>query len=74
MSTETAPVRLLYRPREAAEALALSERTLWTLTHDGTIPAFRTGRIVRYYEADLRKWIEENRVCGTSCKGYSVAV
>lgn len=54
--------RLLLTPPEAAMALAISERSLWTLTHPrGPIPAVRIGRTVRYDPADLRIWIEQQK-------------
>jgi excisionase family DNA binding protein len=41
--------RLLLRPREAADALGISERTLFTFTKAGRIPKVRIGtRGVRY--------------------------
>ena len=49
--------RLLLRPSEAAESLGISERSLWSLTEDGTIPAVRLGRSVRYDLAALRERI-----------------
>lgn len=55
--TSAAPVRLLVPPREAAELLSVSERTLWTLTHIGRIPALRFGRLVRYDVVALREWL-----------------
>jgi excisionase family DNA binding protein len=48
---------LLLTPREAAAALAVSERTLWGLTNDGAIAALRIGRCVRYRFADLEAWV-----------------
>jgi excisionase family DNA binding protein len=48
---------LLLRPPQAAEALAISERQLWQLTHDGAIHAIRIGRSVRYDLDDLRAFI-----------------
>ena len=48
----------LLRPREAAEALCISERTLWTLTKLGEIPCVRLGRSVRYDPGDLRDRIQ----------------
>lgn len=45
----------LLRPREAALQLAISERTLWTLTKAGTIPCIRLGRSVRYRPSDIEK-------------------
>ena len=50
--------RLLARPAEAAEMLAICERSLWSLTKRGEIPCVRMGRSVRYDLADLRKWID----------------
>ena len=42
-----------------AKALSISERTLWSLTQCGEIPAVRVNkRGVRYDPADLRAWIE----------------
>jgi predicted DNA-binding transcriptional regulator AlpA len=46
---------------DAARALAISEKTLWSLTEfRGPIPAIRVGeRSVRYSVAALEKWIAE---------------
>jgi predicted DNA-binding transcriptional regulator AlpA len=54
----TAP-KLLLKPREAAAALGLSEKSLWSLTQPrGPIPVVRVGeRSVRYSVAALEKWI-----------------
>lgn len=52
------PVYLLLRAREAAKALAISQRTLWTLTHHGDIPCVRVGRSIRYDVRDLQAWID----------------
>lgn len=57
-----APIpRLLLTPRQAAEALGLSARTLWTLTKAGRIPAVKLDRAVRYAVADLQDFIEQNK-------------
>jgi len=54
------PLRLLLSPREAAQALAISERTLWQLTKDGKIDSIKVGtRSVRYPVASLERWIAE---------------
>jgi excisionase family DNA binding protein len=50
---------LLLTPREAATALAISERTLWTLTKSGALPAVRLGRSVRYSVDALREHIAQ---------------
>jgi excisionase family DNA binding protein len=53
-----AGARLLLTPREAAGALSVCEKTLWSLTKRGELPAVRIGRSVRYDLADLRAFIE----------------
>ena len=55
---------LLVRPDEAAKALAISSRKLWTLTNCGEIPCVRIGRSVRYDVADLESWIERSKTRG----------
>jgi excisionase family DNA binding protein len=46
-------LRLLLTRSEAAKMLAIYERTLFTLTQDGTIPSVRIGRSVRYRVAEI---------------------
>jgi hypothetical protein len=53
---------LALRPREAAKALGISERTLWGLTAPrGPIPCLRVGQgkrqTVLYPTADLQAWL-----------------
>jgi excisionase family DNA binding protein len=48
------PAPIFLRPRDAAQKLAVSERTLWSMTVPrGPIPAAKIGRAVRYRLADL---------------------
>lgn len=65
--TATGP-KLLLTPREAAELLGISERTLWSLSVPrGPIPAVRVGvRSVRYSVAALERWISEQQVVAKS--------
>jgi hypothetical protein len=54
--------RLLLTPREAAAALAVCEKTLWSITQPrGDLRAVRIGRAVRYDMADLRTFIEHRK-------------
>lgn len=56
----------LLTQREAAAKLRLSERTLERLRVTGTGPCYvKTGRCVRYREADLEAWVA-NRVVGST--------
>ena len=57
-STEPQPAQLLLSAKDAAQALSLSPRKLWSLTAGGKIPVVRIGRAVRYDLNDLREWIE----------------
>jgi len=53
-------IRLLLSPKEAAQALAISERTLWQMTRDGEIESIKVGkRSVRYPVSALERWIAE---------------
>lgn len=53
---------ILLRPREAAEMLGVSERTVWNLTAPrGPIPCVRIGRSVRYSQSSLRAWVEQQQ-------------
>ena len=51
--------RLLLTAREAAAALAISERKLWELTSGGIIRAVRIGRSVRYSRVVLEEFVAE---------------
>jgi excisionase family DNA binding protein len=53
-------LKLLLSVREAAQALAVSDRTLWQMTKDGVIGAIKVGTgPVQYPVAELERWIEE---------------
>lgn len=53
--------RRLVKPPEAAQRLAVSERTLWELTNHGDLTCVRIGRSVRYDVLDLDAWIERQK-------------
>ncbi len=48
---------LLVDTREASRLLAISPRTLWSLTACGAIESRKIGRSVRYSPADLQAWV-----------------
>jgi hypothetical protein len=57
--TPTYP-RLLLSAPEAARALNISQRTLWTFTVPrGPLPCVRLGRRVMYSPQTLQGWITE---------------
>ena len=52
--------------RQAAEFLGISERLLWTLTAQGTVPHMRIGRRVLYPIDPLRRFVDDQTVGGVS--------
>ena len=49
--------RLALRPKDAAKALGIGERLLWSKTNAGEIPHVRIGRAVIYPVELLRDWL-----------------
>ena len=58
LTQETIPI-LLLSPQQAARALGICERTLFTRTKTGEIPAVRIGRCVRYSVDALREYVKQ---------------
>jgi excisionase family DNA binding protein len=56
-SLQFPPERLLLTPREAALALAISERKLWSLTAAQEVSCVRIGRSVRYRPKALTDYL-----------------
>ena len=50
---------LLLTMRQAAKALQLSDRTVWSMIQRGELPCVRLGRSVRIDPADLQQFIEK---------------
>ena len=50
---------LALRPREAAAALGVSERTLWDWTQRGDVPHVRRNKTILYPVDVLRRWLDE---------------
>lgn len=61
MSEPTASPRRLYRPKETARMLAISERLLHDLTKAGEIVSIGKRRLRRYAEEDIDAYIRRNR-------------
>ncbi len=64
MSNGLPEAQLLLKPRQAANALGISERTLWTYTRADKIPSMKIGRLVRYPITELQRWIESELQVG----------
>lgn len=49
---------LALRPKDAAKALGIGQRTLWQLSHPrGSIPTVKVGTAVLYPVDGLRAWL-----------------
>lgn len=71
MKNSATPLAL--SPREAAKALGIAERTLWSATQPrGPIPAIKLGKRVLYPVDGLKEWlsnaIQEDSSMSTSDK------
>ncbi len=70
--------RLLLTKKEAAEAIAVSERTLERLIQAGEIPTVRINgagfrAIVRIHRADLERWAESLTTIVPAAPGTTAA-
>jgi excisionase family DNA binding protein len=52
------PLPLAMRPKVAAKAIGVSERTLWSMTKRGEIPFARIGGCVVYPTAGILSWLK----------------
>jgi predicted DNA-binding transcriptional regulator AlpA len=51
---------LSLRPKEAAKALGICERTLWEMTQRGVVPHIRLSEKIILYSVDsLRTWLQQ---------------
>lgn len=64
MKTETIDLnsRIALRPKEAAEALGVSDRTLRIWMRDEELPFMRIDRGILIPVADLKEWIHERLI------------
>ncbi len=62
-----APIRLALRPKEAAQALGISPRTLWSITADQSsgIPFVRlSAKAIVYPTRELADWLTDRVKAG----------
>ena len=65
-------MQTLLTQREAAAQLRLSQRTLERFRVSGAGPTYvKAGRLVRYREQDLEKWID-SRIVGSTSEAQEV--
>ncbi len=49
----------LLTPQQIAEVLGVKTSTIYQWTHQGFIPHVKLGRLVRFKETAVMKWVEE---------------
>ena len=65
MTSNAPTAKLLLSAKEAAQALSICEKTLWSMTTPrGTLPAVKIGTRVLYDPADLTAWINTKKEGG----------
>ena len=55
---------LALAPRDAARAIGVSERTLWTYTRTHGVPHVRLGRRILYPVRELTEWLASRAAAG----------
>jgi len=58
----------LLTPEQIAELLGVKQSTIYQWTHQGFIPHVKVGRLVRFREADIEKWLEKRSAKGRSTR------
>ena len=48
--------------KDAADYLGVTLRSLYRFIDEGTLPAFKFGRVIRLKEEDVEKFIEQSRI------------
>lgn len=54
----------LLTPRELAEMLQVKPSTIYQWVHEGFIPHVKVGRLVRFREGDVSRWIDARTKSG----------
>lgn len=62
---------LNYTPREASQAIGISERTLWTLTKAGKVPHKKIGNRTLYPKDAIKAWNELESIQWRANNGQS---
>jgi excisionase family DNA binding protein len=57
----------LLTTNQVAKVLCVSERTIFSLTRSGQLPAIRFGRSVRYAQEDINGFILRSRHADNMC-------
>ena len=59
-TTETLGKRLL-TPKEIAEYLAVSHKTIYKWSFQGKVPFLKLGKAIRFDLGEINQWLKEHR-------------
>lgn len=65
---DTAPMERLLTPDEIARLLNVQKATIYAWTHFGFIPHIKVGRLLRFREKDVLKWLEARSTKGSKSR------
>jgi excisionase family DNA binding protein len=52
----------LKSPKEVAQLLSVSEKTVWKMAREGRVPHHRFGRLIRFSDEDIEQLYAQSRV------------
>lgn len=61
----------LLTPQQIAEILGVKPSTIYQWTHQGFIPHVKLGRLVRFKEAEIAKWVDKRSRIGRKTRKLS---
>lgn len=62
----------LLKPEEVAELLGVKLSTIYQWTHQGFIPHVKIGKLVRFREGEVMRWVEKKAVAGRKTRRVEV--
>lgn len=62
----------LLTPQQIAELLGVKPSTIYQWTHQGFIPHLKLGRLVRFNENKVMKWVEKRECSGRITRKLTV--
>lgn len=62
----------LLTPQQIADVLGVKISTIYQWTHQGFIPHVKLGRLVRFNETAVMKWVEERSNRGRTTRAITI--
>jgi len=63
----------LLTPQEMADCLGVEKSTIYQWTHQGFIPHIKLGKLVRFREGDVTKWLDSRTQNGRKATYHQLA-